>query len=243
MSQNSKISPAIFVLCILSFFFTFVTVSCQGHDIASFTGIQLATGTTVDQPLMFGASQKQKIDPEPCAVLALLCAVVGVGASFAGARTAIVPAISGAVGALSLLIMKSRLDGEIVTRGEGMFQVSYGGGFSLALLLMIAGVAWNGYLFSQRGKAAVPSPTGGPPSPYAGQNSNLVQPKQEPAPAVASQSQAIPQATQTDSAPHAQPPAAGLANARAGKVVCPSCGASTGASDKFCSDCGKATRG
>ena len=131
-----------------------MTVSCQGHDIASFTGMQLATGTTVEQPQMFGPPQKQKIDPEPFAALALLCAVVGVGTGLSSTKSAIAPAASGIIGVVSLLIMKSRVDGEIVKRGEEMFQVSYGTGFFLALLLMIAGVAWNGYLISQRKKVA-----------------------------------------------------------------------------------------
>jgi hypothetical protein len=172
MSQSSKISPALFVLCIVSFFFTFVTVSCQGRDVGSFTGMQLATGTTVEPPQLFGSTQKQRIDPDPFAALALLCAVVGAAASLVGVRTAIAPAISGLVGAVSLLIMKSRVDNEIMKHGEGMFQVSYGAGFALALLLMIAGVAWNGYLLSQKNNAvAVPAPSGGPPHPQTEENS------------------------------------------------------------------------
>jgi hypothetical protein len=171
MSQSSKISPVLFVLCIVSFFFTFVTVSCQGRDVGSFTGMQLATGATVEPPQELGSSQKKRIDPDPFAALALLCAVVGAGASLVGVKTAIAPAISGLVGAVSLLIMKSRVDNEIMKHGEGMFQVSYGAGFVLALLLMIAGVAWNGYLLSQNSKPAVPAPSGGPPLHETEENS------------------------------------------------------------------------
>jgi len=163
MKLSSKVSPAIFIISILCFFFPFVTVSCGGHKIASATGVQLATGTTLEVPQAFGPSREQKVAQEPLSAVAGLCAVIGFGMSFAGARAAIVPAISGVVGALSLLIMKSRIDGGIVKHGQGVLQANYEIGFFLALLLMIAGAVWNCYLFSQRAKAAAISPPSGPP--------------------------------------------------------------------------------
>jgi hypothetical protein len=163
MRLSSKVSPAIFILSILCFFFPFVTVSCGGHKIASATGVQLATGTTIEVPQAFGPSQAQKVAQEPFCAVAGLCAVIGFGVSFAGARAAIIPAISGVVGALSLLIVKSRIDGGMVKHGQGILQANYEIGFFLALLLMIAGVVWNGCLFSQRAKTDVSSPSGGPP--------------------------------------------------------------------------------
>ena len=163
MRLSSRVSPAIFLLSVLCFFFPFVTVSCGGHKIASATGVQLATGTTLELPQAFGPSREQKVGQEPLSAVAALCAVIGLGVSFAGARAAIVPAISGVVGTLSLLIMKSRLDNVIAKRGQGVLQVNYEIGFFLALLLMIAGALWNGYLFSQSAKATAASPSGGPP--------------------------------------------------------------------------------
>ncbi len=157
--MKSKISPAIFIASILCFLFPFVTVSCGGQKVTSFSGVQLATGTTVEQPQMFGPPQKQKVDPDPTTALAALCAIVGVVLSLAGTRIALAPAISGAVGAVSLLIMKARLDDQVVKQGHGMLQVSYESGFSLALLLFVAGAVWNGYLHSQRNNIpAAPPP-------------------------------------------------------------------------------------
>jgi hypothetical protein len=132
--QSSKVSPAIFFVTILCFFFPFMTVSCGGHNIASATGVQLATGTTLEVPQAFGPSREQKVAQEPLAAVAALCAVIGFGASFADARAAIIPAISGVFGALSLLIMKSRIDGGIVKHGQGMLQANYEIAFFLALL-------------------------------------------------------------------------------------------------------------
>jgi hypothetical protein len=160
MRQSLKVSPAIFILSILCFFFPFTTVSCGGHKIASATGVQLATGTTLELPQAFGPSREQKVAQEPLSAVAALCAVIGLGFSFAGARAAIVPAIGGVVGALSLLIMKSRLDDVVAKRGQGMIQVNYEVGFFLALLLMITGAVWNGYLFWQKAKATATSPSG-----------------------------------------------------------------------------------
>jgi hypothetical protein len=171
MRLSSKVSPAIFILSILCFFFPFVTVSCGGHKIASATGVQLATGTTLELPQTFGPSREQKVGQEPLSALAAICAVIGLGVSFAGASAAIVPATSGVIGALSLLIMKSRLDNVLAKRGQGVLQVNYETGFYLALLLMIAGAIWNGYLFSQRAKTTATTGSGGPPSERGG-NSN-----------------------------------------------------------------------
>src|SRR6266852_3589386 len=123
MGQKSKVSPIIFIASILCFLFPFIAVSCGGQRFASFSGIQLATGTTVDQPQMFGPSQKKKVAPDPFAAVAGLCAIVALGLSFVGsARTSIAPAISGATGAISLLLMKSRMDSEIVKQGQGILR-------------------------------------------------------------------------------------------------------------------------
>lgn len=160
MTSKSKVSPAIFAASILCFLFPFITVSCGGQRVASFSGIQLATGTSVQQPQMFGPPQKQKVDSEPTAAVAAICAILGLGLSLLGSRLALASAISGAAGAVSLLVMKSRLEDQIVKQGQGMLQVSYETGFFLTLILFLAGVAWNAYLFSQRKQtsAVVPVP-------------------------------------------------------------------------------------
>jgi hypothetical protein len=150
MSPKTSVSPIIFIASVLCFLFPFVTVSCGGQRVATFSGAQLATGTTVEQPQMLGPPQKQRVDPEPFVALAALCALVGLGLSFAGVRVAIGTAISGAVGTVSLLLMKSRMDDQIVNQGHGMLQVNYETAYSLTLILFIAGAAWNTYLFSQR---------------------------------------------------------------------------------------------
>ena len=128
-------------------------------EVATFSGVQLAFGTKVNQPQMFGQAQQKNVDAEPLATLAGLCALLGLGLGFIeSSRAALGPAVSGVVGALFLLLVKSNMDDKIVKQGQGMLQVSYEAGFTPALLLLIAGAALNGYVFfSQRARRAVAS--------------------------------------------------------------------------------------
>ena len=57
-SMTKKFSPAIFGIVLICFILPFVTVSCQGQKLATLTGIQLITGTTIKQPNMTGKKQR-----------------------------------------------------------------------------------------------------------------------------------------------------------------------------------------
>ena len=162
MAHKSKVSPVIFILATLCFLLPFVTVSCNGQKMASLTGIQLATGTTVDQPQAFGPSQKKNVGAEPLATLALLCAIAGLGLSFLGIRLAIAPAVSGAAGALFLLLLQSKLNSDMSKEVQGAFRLDWEMGFALALLFFVAGAAWNFYQFFQ-GKKLPAAPAVSPP--------------------------------------------------------------------------------
>jgi hypothetical protein len=199
----------------------------------SFSGVQLATGTAVEQPQMFGPPQKQKVDPEPAAAIAALCAILGLGLRFVGPRSALGPAVSGALGAVSLLFMKSRLDDQIFKQGHGMLQLNYESGFSLALVLLIAGTAWNAYLFAQRKGV----PTGLPSTlhPYEGTDpdaAEMQRPVGHPPPSSLSVGGGAPRQSP------AGPPDNGYA-ATATARFCPNCGAERMGQSKFCLNCGK----
>lgn len=148
-NRKSMASVLLFVGSTLCFFLPFVTVSCGGIKAFTLTGQQMATGTTLTQPQPFGAPRTEKVPGEPFAAVAWLCAIVGIGLSLAGQRLAAGTAASGAVGAVSLLILRSRLDEQIQKQTEGMGQVSSETGYALAVLLLIAGAGWNIYLFLQ----------------------------------------------------------------------------------------------
>jgi hypothetical protein len=153
--QRSKISPLIFGISLLCFILPFVTLSCGGHEITTLSGVQLAIGTTVQEPQVFGPPQKTAVDPDPFASLAVLCAVFGIFFGFVS-KSPLPPAISGALGAMSLLLMKAHLTDQILKRSQGILLVSYESGFTLVLLLLAAAGGWNGYLLLQT-RSAIPA--------------------------------------------------------------------------------------
>jgi hypothetical protein len=167
---SSKISPLVFLGSALCFLFPFVTISCQGQKVASFTGIQLAMGTTTQQPQLFGRPQRKQVDPEPGASVAGLCVIVGLGLScFAllDFRTQAGSAIAGGVGAVALLFMRAGMDDQIAKRAQGMALVSYELAFNLALLLLASAAALNGYAAWQR-RSVSPVVLSSPPNAQPG---------------------------------------------------------------------------
>src|SRR5262249_46496961 len=129
-------------------------VSCNSQKVTSLTGVQLAIGTTVEQPQVFGPAQKKQVGAEPLATAALLCALAGIGLSFLGSRLAIAPACSGAVGPLLLLILQAKLNSDISKNAESVFRLEYEAGYVLAVVFFVAGAAWNFYQFFQGKKLA-----------------------------------------------------------------------------------------
>jgi len=152
------LSPAVYVLALICFFLPFVTFSCQGQKIVTLSGIQLVTGTTINQPQPFGPPKSQKVDAEPLAVLAFLSGIAGLALSFLrGRKSAIAPATAGVVAAILLLALKSKLDGDALRQGGGVIQVDYAAGFWAVLILFLAAVAVNVFFLVQ-GKG-LPPPT------------------------------------------------------------------------------------
>ncbi len=144
---TKKFSLAIFGIVLVCFFLPFITVSCQGQKITTLTGIQLVTGTTIEQPSMFGKKQVQKVSGEPLAALVFLCAAFGLGSSFIkGKKSAIAPAAAGGIGLISLLMLKLKLDNEILREGKGMLELEYGVGFWVVLILFLIAIVLNVYL-------------------------------------------------------------------------------------------------
>jgi hypothetical protein len=156
-------SAAIFGAIFLCFFLSFGSISCQGHKVVSLSGVQLALGTTIEQPGMFGRTEKQKVDPEPLALLVLLSAAAGFGVSFARGRgSAIADLAAGLAGLLLLLLLKSKLEGQLQQKSGGMVQIDWELGFYLAGLLFLAASALNAYFafFAQPAGLARAAPGG-----------------------------------------------------------------------------------
>lgn len=154
-SRAKKFSPAVFGMIIISFFLPFAEVSCSGQRIMSVTGLQMVTGTTIQQPGMFGEeTESQKIAPQPLAIVTLSCVVIGLILSFIrNRRSAILPAVSAAIGTVTLVLLKSKIDNDVFTEGGGAIQVRYVLGFWVMLILLIVAVGLNVYVFSGKNEA------------------------------------------------------------------------------------------
>jgi len=125
---------AAFLFCLFCFVLPFVTFSCPGGSV-TFSGLQLATGTTISEPQAFGAARERKLAPEPLALAALLCAVGGLFATFVVGRVgSLVGGAIGSLGALLLLFLKNKLESQALQEGGRMLQVSYDLGFWLSFL-------------------------------------------------------------------------------------------------------------
>lgn len=159
-SKQTIASALIFAGAVLCFFLPFVTVSCGGVKAFTMTGQQLATGTTLSQPTLYGPPRSQKIGGDAFAAIAWVCALGGVLLSLIGRKMASATAVAGGAGAVSLLIMRSNLNSQIQAKSQGMATVTYEAGFTLVLLLLLAGMGWSVYLFLQgRRVNAVGAPT------------------------------------------------------------------------------------
>ncbi|MCX5803452.1 MAG: zinc-ribbon domain-containing protein [Proteobacteria bacterium] len=124
----------------------------------TFSGFQLAKGTTFDQPKSFGqkmAAEKQprKVHFEIFALLSLLVAVGGLGACFLKGKAGVtLPAIAGGIGTILLILMRIKLSREIskVGAGANILQLEYGIGYYLTILLFLASLVINLYSPTKR---------------------------------------------------------------------------------------------
>jgi hypothetical protein len=159
-----KISASMFALILICFFLPFMSLSCQGKDIVTMTGLQMATGVEIANPAATlggslgnaaSAAKPQKIDGSVPMGLAFVTAAAGLAATLLlkdRFQKSLVPGVASGIGAIILLFVKSGADSEVMKQGSGMIQVSYGIGFYLALLLFITNAGVNGYQFMEERK-------------------------------------------------------------------------------------------
>jgi lipopolysaccharide export LptBFGC system permease protein LptF len=133
-----KFSPAVFGIILICFMLPWVNLSCQGQNAATFSGLQLVTGTTVQQ-------QNQIVKSEPLAVAVLVLTILGLALSFLkDKKSSIIPGIIGVAAFILLLLLKSKIDTDASNQN---IQVQYAIGFWLVLVLLIGAIALNGYLY------------------------------------------------------------------------------------------------
>jgi lipopolysaccharide export LptBFGC system permease protein LptF len=131
-------SPAVFAIILICFLFPWVNLTCQSQNVATFSGLQLVTGTTVQQ-------QNQTVKSEPLAVAVLVLTILGLALSFLkDKKSSIIPGIIGVAAFILLLLLKSKIDTDASNQN---IQVQYAIGFWLVLVLLIGAIALNGYLY------------------------------------------------------------------------------------------------
>lgn len=135
-----------FAATVVTFFFSFANVSCQGQRVASLSGVQLAFGAQLDNTDMWGNKRPEKIQPEPFALLAFITAIAGAALALIGPATRWLATTAGGAGALLLILLISKLERDAMTHSSGMINVSAGGGLISAILLFViaAVLAWFG---------------------------------------------------------------------------------------------------
>ncbi|MFN3413181.1 MAG: hypothetical protein ACK42L_03875 [Thermoanaerobaculum sp.] len=135
-----------FALALLCFLFPWVSVSCPGQSAQLFrlTGVQLAMGTSVEEPSLFGSSSQRKIPGEPLALAALGCGVVGLIMALVSGRGAkIVAAVVAGAGTLVLLLLKSKVEGDIAREAQGMLEAHWEPGYWIAWVGLVAALLGN----------------------------------------------------------------------------------------------------
>ena len=149
--QMLKFRPATFGFALFCFVLPFVTMSCPGGRF-TFSGLQMVTGTTV---------QEHKMGAEPLAAVGLLCALAGlVLCLLKRDNLDIAVGVAGASGGVALLLLKAKIEKDALENGSGMVQISFGPGFWLALLALVAGGALSYLQWQDRARNAARRETG-----------------------------------------------------------------------------------
>lgn len=140
--KSKFLSPALFAVVIISFALPFASITCGGETIATFSGFELITGKEIDlsevsQQTGMESTGQEKTASEMNipALLALICAVAGVGLYFVKKlRRPLVPTLLAAAGAVFLFLIKS--GGKSAGTGEEQMMslmITYEIGFYIAL--------------------------------------------------------------------------------------------------------------
>jgi hypothetical protein len=159
------LNPIFFAIIIICFFLPFFNLMCQQQKIASVTGFDLISGTTIStsgvNKALSGLSVPQTeinkglktdtVAPEPLALIVFILAIAGLLISFFGKIADIGSAIISLLGSFCLIFLSSTVTDNIL--GKVHYQplaVECASGYYIALLLFVLLLIYNSYLFSQR---------------------------------------------------------------------------------------------
>jgi hypothetical protein len=141
LATKRPVIPIAFALIIIFFFFGFVDFKCNGVKVASLTGLNLVAGTHVktaadnfandnylnsidNSRINTEQNQGEKVEPNLWAILALLVALGGLAAFYKKIqKESLAGTAAGAIGFVSLLILKSSIKNKISEQSGGMVSI------------------------------------------------------------------------------------------------------------------------
>ena len=141
LATKRSVIPIAFALIIIFFFFSFVDFKCNSMNVASLSGINLVTGTHVktagdnfssdnylnsidNNRINPAQNQGEKVEPNLWAILALLMAIGGFAAFYKKIKSeSLAGTAAGAIGFVSLLILRSAIKNKISEQSGGMVPV------------------------------------------------------------------------------------------------------------------------
>jgi ribosomal protein S27AE len=157
------LSPVFFVIVIICFFLPFFNLTCQQQKIASLTGFELMTGTTIktneningsnDMPLsgLNKGIKSESVSAEPLALIVFLMAIGGLILSFYKKYSDLGPAIAALLGVVSLIFLSSVVTDDLLGRAQYQpLAVECTTGYYISLIFFVAALFYNAYLFAIR---------------------------------------------------------------------------------------------
>lgn len=144
MQKFNKANLGLYLFILICFALPFIKLTCNEEKVASFSGYELAVGTTVTNNSMFG---NRKINAEPIATIILIVSVIGVivAASMFMNDKKIVNQIHGTIGligALLLYLLSNKLESDITQQGSGV-KLKFELGYYLTLLSFLSIIITN----------------------------------------------------------------------------------------------------
>ncbi len=156
-----KIGSTSLCFYLFCFFLPFLTISCPGEQ-KRFSGMQLAFGTSVAEPALFGEPKRREIPGDPLILLALALAIPGLLVAYNGKERQQFVVTGVAVVSLGLLLIaKTKISAEVLREGDGILQTNFGEGYWLALLSLVA----TGIVSHQRVQLSKSATHGDEPDP------------------------------------------------------------------------------
>lgn len=143
---NPRLSQTLAIGVIIAFLFPFVTVSCQGQEVATITGVQFAIGGPIEAgDGVVDSSGEDRVDREFSVLVAAVIAAASAIVAFVRApgRTSVL-ILLGLGGAVSLVLFRVSLASDVAELRSAGAVVTYAWGWWLALAGFAGLVVVNG---------------------------------------------------------------------------------------------------